>query len=76
MSITIREMKDGSDFAICMAIRMEVFVREQGVPLDIEMDAHDATSTHYIAALDGAPAATARTREAADGMPFAAKHYT
>jgi ElaA protein len=62
MSVTIREMKDGSDFAICMAIRMEVFVREQNVPIDVEMDDLDATATHYIATVDGAPSATARTR--------------
>ncbi len=67
MSLTIREVKDGSDFAICMAIRMEVFVREQQVPLDEEMDDFDATSTHYIAAFDGAPVATARTRVLDDG---------
>ena len=68
MSVVIRELKDGSDFAICMAIRMEVFVREQKVPLDDEMDDHDATSTHYIATSDGAPAGTARTRMGEGGV--------
>lgn len=67
MSVIIREVKDGSDFAICMAIRMEVFVREQGVPLEEEMDDHDAAATHYVATLNGAPAATARTRVLEDG---------
>lgn len=62
MAVTIKEVADPADFAICMAIRMEVFVREQGVPLDEEMDEHDASATHYLARLDGAPAATARTR--------------
>lgn len=67
MSVVIREVKDGSDFAICMAIRMEVFVREQQVPLEEEMDDHDQAATHYVAALDGAPVATARTRVLEDG---------
>jgi len=67
MSAVIREVKDASDFAICMAIRMEVFVREQGVPLDEEMDDHDATATHYVMQLDGAPVAVARTRILEDG---------
>lgn len=67
MPLTIREVKDGSDFAICMAIRMEVFVREQQVPIDLEMDAFDQAATHYLATLDGAPAATARTRVEDDG---------
>lgn len=67
MSAVIREVKDPADFAICMAIRMEVFVREQQVPLDEEMDEHDATATHYVVQLDGSPVATARTRVLADG---------
>ena len=67
MFLTIRGAKDGSDFAICMAIRMEVFVREQHVPLDEEMDEFDATATHYLALLGGVPIATARTRLLPDG---------
>lgn len=35
-----------------LALRVEVFVDEQGVPLDEEHDAHDATATHLLA-LDG-----------------------
>jgi predicted GNAT family N-acyltransferase len=62
MPITIREVKDGSDFAIAMAIRMQVFVHEQKVPLEVEMDDHDAEATHYLAAFEGKPVATARTR--------------
>jgi predicted GNAT family N-acyltransferase len=30
-------------------IRTEVFVREQGVPAEIEMDEHDASSVHALA---------------------------
>lgn len=67
MSTIIKEAADASDFAICMAIRMEVFVKEQGVPLEEEMDEFDATSTHYLMRLDGAPIATARTRVMEDG---------
>lgn len=62
MPAVIKEVTDAADFAICMAIRMEVFVREQNVPLDEEMDEFDATATHYLARVDGQPAATARTR--------------
>lgn len=68
MSVVIREVKDGPDFAICMAIRMEVFVREQQVPLEEEMDDFNATATHYLATLDGAPVATARTRVLEKGV--------
>jgi predicted GNAT family N-acyltransferase len=42
------------------AIRDEVFVREQDVPVDLEHDAEDATCTHVLACVDGVPAATGR----------------
>ena len=42
------------------AIRDEVFVREQAVPIDIEHDAEDATCTHVLAFVDGVPAGTGR----------------
>lgn len=44
-----------------LEVRLEVFVDEQAVPLDEEVDHHDPTSVHLIA-LDeaGAPVATGR----------------
>jgi len=42
-------------------IRLEVFVREQGVPAELEMDAHDGASLHALAvAGDGAAIGTGR----------------
>lgn len=67
MQVVIEQVKGESDFAICMAIRMEVFVFEQNVPAEEEWDAFDKTSTHFFARVDGKPAATARLREA-DGV--------
>ena len=63
MQVTVEEVISQSDFAICMAIRMEVFVFEQDVPADIEWDAFDRTSTHFFARADGKPVATARLRD-------------
>lgn len=62
MSLNIKPAKDESDFAICMAIRMEVFMREQGVPLEEEMDGKDNEAQHYLATLNGAPVGTGRLR--------------
>jgi predicted GNAT family N-acyltransferase len=59
------------ELAQCCDIRREVFVDEQGVPLDEEMDAHDANSTHFLALLDGEPVGTARLRTLGDGTPKA-----
>lgn len=42
------------------AIRYEVFVCEQGVPLEMERDEADETSIHALALKDGVPVATGR----------------
>ena len=59
------------ELAQCHDIRREVFVDEQGVPLHEEMDAHDATATHFLAFLGGQPVGTARLRTLPDGTPKA-----
>jgi predicted GNAT family N-acyltransferase len=41
-------------------IRTRVFVEEQGVPAEIELDEHDATSVHALAYLAGAAVGTGR----------------
>ncbi|MFC5700086.1 GNAT family N-acetyltransferase [Cohnella faecalis] len=57
------------------AIRMEVFVDEQGVPESEEMDEYDVLSapcTHFLLWQDGVPIATGRWREY-DDRPGAVK---
>jgi predicted GNAT family N-acyltransferase len=41
-------------------IRFHVFVEEQGVPLDLEMDGSDQTATSFLMFLDHAPIGTLR----------------
>jgi predicted GNAT family N-acyltransferase len=41
-------------------IRREVFVREQGVPEEIEMDELDGEAVHVLASVDGVPAGCGR----------------
>ena len=41
-------------------IRFTVFVEEQGVPREIELDEHDPLSIHVVAFEDGKPIATGR----------------
>jgi len=55
------------EVARCQAIRREVFVEEQGVPVDEEMDAHDALCTHFLALRGGEAIGTARLRGSDDG---------
>ena len=55
------------ELARCLAIRREVFVDEQGVPLEEEMDAHDAACTHFLALAASEAVGTARLRLTGDG---------
>ena len=55
--------------ARCLALRTAVFVREKGVPADIEQDALDnleGTCTHFLFCRDGEDAGAVRCRPAAD----------
>ncbi|MEV6023129.1 GNAT family N-acetyltransferase [Streptomyces sp. NPDC052036] len=57
----VRLAEDPADREACFAVRKEVFVREQGVPEDIEYDAYDADAVHVLAIRqDGVPLGTGR----------------
>jgi len=57
----IRVADWGRDLSALRAVRMAVFVEEQGVPLEEEWDAEDPTALHLLAETDdGAPIGTAR----------------
>jgi len=45
-----------------MAIRHQVFVIEQQVPVELEWDEHDETATHFVVELDGDKIATGRLK--------------
>jgi predicted GNAT family N-acyltransferase len=42
------------------AVRMRVFVEEQRVPAEMELDACDQTADHFLARVDGRPVGTGR----------------
>lgn len=44
-----------------MAVRLAVFVDEQGVPVNVELDEHDRTAVHAVAVLDDAAGAAEMT---------------
>lgn len=49
-------------------VRFAVFVEEQGVDPDIEIDEHEEEATHFVAYADGEPVGAARLREPEDGV--------
>ncbi|WP_065330194.1 GNAT family N-acetyltransferase [Tritonibacter mobilis] len=48
------------DLEACLKLRFEVFVDEQGVPVEEERDALDDTATNLLALQDDTPVGTAR----------------
>lgn len=48
------------DLPACLAIRRKVFIEEQSVPEELELDEHDAAAIHLLAVQDGRPVGTAR----------------
>ena len=47
--IVVKRVKDSSMHDIACRIRIEVFVHEQGVPEEIEMDEYDTLAEHVVA---------------------------
>jgi predicted GNAT family N-acyltransferase len=45
---------------IALPIRIEIFVKEQGVPLDLEQDEYDFKATHALLWVDGQAIGTGR----------------
>jgi predicted GNAT family N-acyltransferase len=61
-SIDVRVVETDAELNACIDLRRSVFVDEQGVPEDRELDGLDGSSTHLLA-WDGYPVGTARLRE-------------
>ncbi len=61
-SLNIRVADWHTDSAALQHIRKTVFVEEQHVPVELEWDEYDASSTHFLVELDDRPVATARVK--------------
>jgi len=57
-----------ADLAAALEVRREVFIEEQDVPEELELDGKDGEATHFLARIDGDPVGTARLREYDDGV--------
>jgi ElaA protein len=56
----ITRVETAAELARCLAIRERVFVDEQKVPKDLELDDKDGQCTHFLASEDGVDVGTAR----------------
>ena len=70
--VVVRRIDAAEDLAAAMAVRHDVFVLEQDVPLDLERDEHDDLAdpacAHVLVLRDGAVVATGRVLEEPGGV--------
>jgi len=59
-TIHVRRVSSKNELETAFAIRLRVFVKEQGVPREIELDRDDARATHFLAVHSGRAVGTAR----------------
>lgn len=58
---------EGEEYEAAVRVRHAVFVEEQGVPAELELDEHEDESIHFVAYDDGEPVGAARFRDYGDG---------
>ena len=69
MTVHVRRARDARERDAAMALRREVFVEEQGVPPEEEIDPADARALHLVAVDDdGTVVGTCRLIDAGDGV--------
>ncbi len=56
----VRVARDAEERQAALALRVRVFVGEQGVPVEEEVDDHDTRATHLVAVEDGGVVGTCR----------------
>lgn len=67
-TIAIEEAVDPAGRALCLQIRREVFVEEQGVSVAEEVDGLDDQCRHYLLRIDGRAIGAARVKPSGDAL--------
>lgn len=60
MSVQVRLAASDAERSAALAVREQVFVAEQGVPVELERDGQDAGADHFLASVAGEPVGAAR----------------
>ena len=66
--ITVNKINSPEDFSLSRKIRYQVFVIEQKVPPEDEVDDFEDISIHFLARLNDSPVGTARYRTTEEGV--------
>jgi predicted GNAT family N-acyltransferase len=67
MQVSVVVAESDAERAAARAIRHAVFVEEQAVPAELEIDGRDESCAHFLALLAGIPVAAARARVTSGG---------
>lgn len=70
MSVEIREPAGPDELRAALDLRFAVFCGEQGVPVELELDEHDADALHLVAVQDGRVLSTCRLVRVGDTVKF------
>jgi predicted GNAT family N-acyltransferase len=68
MTVRVRRADTDAERADALDVRERVFVEEQGVPAELEVDGKDTEATHFVAYDDAEPIGAARLREIETGV--------
>ncbi len=68
--IEVRPAGDPRERQAALVLRQAVFVDEQGVPPELELDADDADALHIVALREGVVVGTCRVLDTGDGATF------
>lgn len=61
-NVFCRLVTTAADHEKCLAIRRQVFIEEQKIPAEIEVDSYETLSSHFLVTSEGQPVATGRLR--------------
>ena len=68
MAIKIKCVSSSDEHRNCLSIRKKVFIEEQGISEDIELDDHKVNTTNFLALLNEECVGTARYRVTNNGI--------
>ena len=68
MEVNVKIVETTDEKAAVLAIRRTVFIEEQNIPQNIEIDANEEKANYILAYVDGQPVGTARWRETELGI--------
>ncbi len=66
--LTIKEITTAEEYKHVLSIREEVFICEQKVPREIEIDSNEDSAVYFLAEYDNSPVATGRFRKTSNGI--------